>query len=385
MIVTSPGRAAAATSLTPALSVPEPFRVERDAQQLTSCWPTHPDDPREDLSWAVGSLQPDDGVAFVAEPAGPAVWTRVVNGPRAQPRKNAVTVCAGARRGVTQNRAVLAAAEAAASRQVVLTANGYCSPVVAPGAVDSRALADVVGVVIDAAHRMGAVAAALHCSAEDPLLAELRRRGFVTGITDFYLDLEVPRGGVEEYLAGFPSARRSKIRKEMARGEGRTRMLRGADTATFIPVAAGLVAAAYARRGQPVDPLVLRAHYEELAAAFDERFLISVADVDGVPVASTCILQGGDALLLYSSGLDADRARAVDGYFNATYYEPLRYAAAAGLGRLLLGPGSIEPKRLRGARVHPRYSAVPASCDPLVALLAATDREMRARLTAYTS
>src|SRR5689334_18453561 len=112
MILTAPESDAARTFPPLLLSVPAPYRAERDARLLASCWPTSPDDPREDLAWAVGSLQPGDGVAFVGSPGGPAVWTRVINDPRTQPRKNAVAVCAGARRSVAQDHALLTAAEA---------------------------------------------------------------------------------------------------------------------------------------------------------------------------------------------------------------------------------------------------------------------------------
>jgi hypothetical protein len=110
-----------------------------------------------------------------------------------------------------------------------------------------------------------------------------------------------------------------------------------------------------------------------LLTACGEDFVLCVIDIDGVPVASGCLITGEADILLYSAGMRQPETRAVAGYFNAAYYLPIEFGYARGARRLLLGPTAVQTKLLRGARVNPVISAVPRACGPLARLLAATD------------
>ncbi|WP_431877244.1 GNAT family N-acetyltransferase [Amycolatopsis sacchari] len=352
--------------------LPEPYRFVRNAASKPGWWPSSPDDPRRALAWAVGS--PQEGVGFAGEDGGPAVWLRLLSADSAVPRMNVVDVCSGVRRGVPQDEDVLAAARAMCGRQAAVAANGYVSPLLGKG--NSAPLLDAIAT---AARADGAVPAVLHCPAGDPLLDVVPDLGFEVGVTDLYASISLAGNDVEDFLATLPSRRRTRIRREMRALDG-ARVLSGADAEPWLDTAADLVAAAYEARGQSIEAASVAAIYRRLLAGFGDEFSLAVVEAEGTPVATTCLLAAGRTLMSYSAGFRLPQSKAVAGYFNATYYLPLRHAYATGRRRLLLGPGTIEAKHLRGARFTPLYSAVPRDCPPLVALLRRTDRWLRDRL-----
>jgi hypothetical protein len=358
-----------------------PYRAVRDAMDRVAWWPERPGDPRRSLGWACGSRRAGDGLWFVGAPHGPALWSRWIAGDGILPRMNAVDVCGGLVAGVEADPALVAEARTACRRQVVAAANGYVSPLVAVGPVAEGEVAMLLAEVVRAAEGAGAVPSVLHCPPGDPLLEMLPDLGFVCGITDLYPVIDLPGSGVGDYLAALSRHRRTNVRREMRALEGgRGRVHVGWDAAPHLAGAGQLVSAAYGQRGQEMDPAAVTEIYTRLLTACGEDFVLCVVDIDGVPVASGCLITGETDILLYSAGMRQPETRAVAGYFNAAYYLPIEFGYARGARRLLLGPAAVPTKLLRGARVNPVISAVPSACVPLARLLAATDGHLRRQM-----
>lgn len=361
------------------LVVPRPYRWISDAALEPSWWPVSVTDPRLGAAWALGSRQDDDGIGFVGSDNGPAAWVRTSRAGGPVARMDAVAVCGAVRRGVTQSAADVAAAGKAAARQVVIAANGYVSPLIGSG--DTGSIAEVVDAIATAARGAGAVPVLLHLPAGDPLLDLLPMLGFTVGLTDLYASIDLAGDDFDGYLGALSSRRRGRIRREIrALDAGQARIVAGADAEPLITEASRLVASAYQARGQSIEAESVARIYRRLLSCFGVDFLLSVVSVEGEPVASACLLTARDTVYAYSAGLRLPAARTVAGYFNATYYLPLRHGYATGRRRLLLGPGTIEAKQFRGARFEPLFSAVPANCTPLATLLRRTDAMLRRRL-----
>lgn len=364
---------------------PPPFVTVTEPEQAIDWWPPRPRDPRRSHRWARGTRRPDDGITFLGCGEGPALWVRPSGDGRAPARQDAVEVCTGAVAEVPCDQDLLARARATYRRQLVAGANGYVSPLIANREVRHDELLRLVAAMVDTAGRDGAVPAFLNCPDGDPLLDPLRQSGFATGVTDLYAVIDLPGDCFDDYLAALPSHNRRNIRRERRQlAPATAHTYRGELARPYLGQAAELVAAAYAARSQQRDADDVRDSYGCLLDAFGEDFLMCIVDLAGAPVASACLLAGDGELLVYSAGLRQPAAREVAGYFNAVYYEPIEYAYEHGARRLLFGPTSTRAKALRGATFTPMLSAVPASCEPLVTALAATDAAMRAELAGLT-
>ncbi|MFI5661930.1 GNAT family N-acetyltransferase [Streptomyces sp. NPDC051684] len=364
------------------LSVPPPFFITSSAEAELNWWPREAADPRQRLAWAEGARWADDGIGFLGSPGGPAAWLRLATGDQAFVRMNAVDVCAGTGRDVVQDTATVDAARVEAARQLVLAANGYVSPLVCRDAPEGEQTARLFEAALQAAQCDGRLPAVLHCPQGDSLTEAAQARGFVCGVTDLYPVIHLPGNGIDDYVAALPKQRRSGVRKELrARSRTECHVLRGDDAASHIDEAAQLVSMAYTARGQHMAAQKVAAIFTRLHGTFGDDFLLTMVSSDGAPVATACLVAGHDALLLYFVGLDPDRARQVSGYFNAAYYLPMEYAYERGITRLLVGPGTVESKRRRGARFEPLVSAVPAR-SKLALLLARTDAELTERVAA---
>jgi hypothetical protein len=368
------------SSVASSLVVSPPFVVRSAADQSAHWWPSHAADPRRTLPWACGSRLPNDAIAFVGTDDGPALWVRLVRSGQSPPRQDAVEVCSGAVAGIRYDTDLVAHARATFARQLVAGANGYVSPLVAGPEVGEPDVRCLIGAFVEAAEREQAVPAVLNFPPDDPLHGPLRSSGFAVGITDLYAAVDLPGHCFDDYLTGLPTHARGNVRRERRRLFPATATVHvGEQARARIDDAAALVVAAYQARGQQRNPADIRTSYRSLLGAFGDAFLLCVLDLDGAPVASTCLLVGETDLLAYSAGF-APAQRAVAGYFNTAYYLPIEWAYSRGLRRVLLGPASARAKTFRGATLTPMLSAVPRSCEPLVAALASTDAAMRAEL-----
>jgi hypothetical protein len=166
---------------------------------------------------------------------------------------------------------------------------------------------------------------------------------------DEFAELAVPDQGIEAYLRGLSSGRRSTVRRDLdglRRRELRSRTVPAADAITE---SAGLVAAVKARHGIPDHPRLAAMRLTGWAgAALGRRLAFTVRDPGGELLAVSFGCRHGDVLELYEIGL-AESAHRHYAYVEALVYAPLRFAIENGCRLLQLGLGSSRPKMLRGA------------------------------------
>jgi uncharacterized protein len=183
---------------------------------------------------------------------------------------------------------------------------------------------------------------------------------------DTVIPLSVGADGFNSYLARFPSARRSKLRKEVelfAAAGGRVEEYRLSEVLDQL---APLLGAHQRKYGSPVTD-------EEMVRylTLQEKYLGSISVVfvderqDGKIYGFALCYSHDDTLYCRATGFDPNCA-APFAYFNLTIYAPVRHAAAHGLTAVALGLGSYQGKRLRGAQLTPLWSVVvpPERADP---------------------
>jgi hypothetical protein len=356
-------------------------------------WRPGAGDPRRTRAWAAANRWPGDGVQFLAatepapaaEPApataGPTfAAVRRLSGHAGWSRMNAVDVCAGTGRDVGADPVLLALARAEAAEQLNLALAGYASPVWTDTGTD---LPDLVEGICARAAAERARPAALHVGAESPLLPVLRGLGWVVGVTDLHAVLTDIGTDLDGFLAARKSRQRVNIRRDFRRladAGGRAELLPGAAIDPHHDEIAALEARSDDRHGTPGDPVRLRAMNERLVAAFGDDLVAGlVRDASDDIVASCTIVRTAGRVLPRFVGFAEAVARPLAGYFHAAYYLPLAYAWQSGATEVLLGPGSLAPKLLRGAVLRPVYSAVPPPSAALAGLLRHTDRVLRDR------
>jgi uncharacterized protein len=158
------------------------------------------------------------------------------------------------------------------------------------------------------------------------------------------------------YLASLKSSHRSVVRRDH-RALAKAGLTLGTCCWSDAPAEAlDMVADVRAKHGRPEDPRLLKMRLEAWAenpAITDVAFTCRSNDA----LVAICFgWQWEDQLQLYEVGLvNFDRHRHL-GYVSVLVYQPLIYAASAGLRSVWLGLGAVEPKRMRGARVRPVYA-----------------------------
>ncbi|MFD8787282.1 GNAT family N-acetyltransferase [Kitasatospora sp. NPDC059599] len=198
--------------------------------------------------------------------------------------------------------------------------------------------------------------------------------------------LDVPENGLDGYLARFPSARRSKLRKEMQayRAAGlHTTAAEGPDALGEQHLA--LRIALRAKYGHAAGESWARREFAALRDTLGDRLTVLSSVRDGRVVGYLLAFRAGDVLYTRSAGFDYE---AVDGtycYFNLVYYDTVQWAARNGIRRIHYGLGTTEAKHTRGCTLVPRraYFTLPeAAAGPCTELLAVQDRSARARVAA---
>jgi len=219
---------------------------------------------------------------------------------------------------------------------------------------------------------------------DEPLLAALRRAGYVTGLVAATARLDLDEPSFPAYLASLPRKRRTEIRRELRRFEAA-----GASIEVLLAPAAGpvmgevaaLEASVSARHGRPEPVSQPAAVNGRLAAAFGEDMLVVVARHGGRCVASATLFRHGDELHVRSAGIDHEAARPIFAHFVATYATPVRLACDLGLRRVGFGIAAFRAKVARGARLVPLAAALPPHTPPsLLRMLERTDRCLRRSL-----
>jgi predicted N-acyltransferase len=164
-------------------------------------------------------------------------------------------------------------------------------------------------------------------------------------------------GDFEGYLNRFPSARRSKLRKEVqayaAAGGNATAYPLG----EVLPRIAPLLGAHQRKYGDPVTDSEAERYLRHQAAYLGANSTVFVDERDGDIRGFTLCYEHGDAVYAQACGFDPQGA-APFAYFNLSVYAPLRLAAEHRRAKLELGLGSYQGKRLRGADVTALWSVV---------------------------
>jgi len=362
-----------------------------DAANTPSSWWPAAADPRATRQWASAIRWQGDGVGFIGlSPAGPFAIVRRGATAGGWARMNAVDVCAGTDRGVTQPHDLLDAARQEPGGQLVAAANGYLTPIRSGTAAPGPDTAEwLIAEVRERAEAEGASFALLHLAADSPIVPVLAAGGFELGITDLYARIEVTGDRPEDFVAAQSAHRRKRMDYELrafTRRGGHREVLRGTAARSVLPVVAELEASAARARGGAMTSAMALEVDERIVGEFgSSAVVVLVRDGAGRAIASAMMVHTDRAALLRTVGFDPEAARPLGGYFQATVYGPLAVAQAAGLTELLLGPGALTPKLLRGARLTPLLSAAPREQARLVRLLRATDTAMRETLTALTA
>jgi hypothetical protein len=362
----------------------ERWREFRTAAETPASWwpPLGTADPRRTRAWATATRWPGDKISYVGGmPDGPFAAIRRFTPSGGWSRMDAVEVCGGLFRQVEQDPATIAAARAAGAHQLVLATVGYTNPIWA-SAWDERVLE-----LLAHCRRLAppdALTAILHIEHDSPLTGLLRAAGWQVGVTDLYPAVDPIGRDRDEWLAGMSSKRRISVKRDMRRlgdAGGVIQLLRGKDILPLLRPVAALEAEAERQHNGTADASMLSAVNEDLVAGFgDLMTMVVVRDADDEPVASCSTLSGGGAVLCRNAGLREPGARALGAYFHACYYGPLDLGWANGDHALLLGPGSLAPKLLRGARPRPLVSAVPPDSPAVLRrLLQVTDQAIRGR------
>ena len=359
--------------------VPQVLAVEDLPVALWERWP-----PRSLLRtrrWLQACRVPGDQALCVRTDAGDGlVAGRLVDRPDAWPRLNAVDVCAGALFGVAADAADVETARRVAVPHLLIAFPGYDTGLVgAPTAADA-----VVTAVASVASAAGALPAYVYLPPDEPLLASLRRAGYVTGLVAATALLDLAKPSFSAYLASLPRKRRNEMQRELRRfaDAGATvEVLPAPAAAGVLDEVAELEASVSRHHGRPEAASRPAAVNARLAAAFGEDMLVVVARHRGRCVASATLFRHGDELHGRSAGIDHRPARPIFAHFVAAYATPVRIACDLGLHRVGFGIAAFPAKVARGARLVPLAAALPPDAPPsLLRLLERTDRCLRLSL-----
>lgn len=172
--------------------------------------------------------------------------------------------------------------------------------------------------------------------------------------------LEVPEGGIEEYLASLRSKqRRTHVRREINRyaasGLRTVRARLSAWTDTLGP----LLSNVQRKYGHDHSPEQMTGLLHRQGEHLDERSVVFLAldpAAPDTPVGFSLAYRHGPELTVRVVGFDYDRLRGADEYAELAVHAPVRYCQEHGLTRLHLGKGSYQAKCRRGARIRPLWA-----------------------------
>lgn len=240
---------------------------------------------------------------------------------------------------------------------------GYTSEViVAPGTAEPLAAAGV-RTVLDRFRALGAddggLAALLYLTDEsvERLLPHLGPRDQVV-MMDATAVLPVDPDGLEGYRRRFTSHQFTSIRREMRRYTDtgcRTEVKRLSECHHLLgPLSAQVLI----RYGHPVTDESESERFAQQASLFDDNCRILGAYQGDRMVGFTQYFFWGNTMYARSHGLDDSIAREAKLYFNLTYYEAVKYAAAHGYHCVDLSCDAFQAKVSRAARLQPLWGVV---------------------------
>jgi predicted N-acyltransferase len=203
-------------------------------------------------------------------------------------------------------------------------------------------------------HRAGAAAFLYLQEGSDPHLeAALDARGYVPTVlaADCFLDVRWP--DFDSYLAQFTSSRRATLRTDIRRfaRSGCTATLGGVEL--LLDELAPLQAATQSKYGHRMDPGQTARWYARIRSELAPYVRVSLARRGTQVLGFGLFYEMRGELHSRVVGFDYERLGAELAYFNVAFYEPIRYAIAAGLRRIDFGLESYEAKVKRGCDLRP--------------------------------
>lgn len=207
----------------------------------------------------------------------------------------------------------------------------------------------------DLAARCGAATAAFLYVPEssDPQLeAALASRGYAPGVLGADCALHLSCRDFDGYLAHFRGGRRKSLQADVRRftQAGCTVQFGGAELLS--DELAALQAATQSKYGHRVDPARTARWYARVRSELAQYTRVSVGRRGGDVLGFGLFFEAGGELYGRVAGFDYARLGGERGYFNVAFYEPIRYATAAGLRRIHYGMESYQPKLERGCTLE---------------------------------
>jgi hypothetical protein len=330
--------------------------------------------------WLAASRWPGDGMRYLLA-GGLMVPVRVVTEPTAWSRMNLVDICAGTAFGDWADAGAVASARSHAVPHLLVAAPGYFTVPIGPADGDVSAL-------VDAVEGQGQPAGYAYLPPEaEPLLRELRRRDYTTGVVSVTTRLDLPGDSFDDYLAGLSGRRRGQVRHEVrcfTQAGGTIDHVTGAAVLEQLPLVARLENALQRAHGYAASDESYLALNATFAGLFGSSLHLLRASLHGEPVATVTLLRAGDDLVVRAfGGADSPEVRAAVVYFNLVYYASIALGQRLGVRRIWFGPSAIEAKRGRGLTLVPLMGAVGPGGGPLRSLLTETDTRLRGMLNRW--
>jgi uncharacterized protein len=171
----------------------------------------------------------------------------------------------------------------------------------------------------------------------------------------------VPGPTFEHYLAALSSARRSTVRRDLARFAESGFVIEQTRLSAVLVEAPALVAQVQAthagRAVTAADEAEMRRALTAQAETLDaDSVVFACRDANGAPVAVSLSYLAGDTLYVRLVGLAYAETLRSASYYQVAYYETIRLAQRLGLTSVHLGIASLRPKTLRGARLSPLFA-----------------------------
>ncbi len=174
-----------------------------------------------------------------------------------------------------------------------------------------------------------------------------------TGTSPFPVAAQMELAGgwpdFEGYLATLPSPRRNKIRRERKQFLEAgivTRAVHG--TGGLDEDTARLQLALRRRYGAGGSTASILADYDHFQATVEDRVLVFRCEREGRLLGLSLALLDGDHLHVRLAGFDYEALASDFAYFNAVYYEPIRWGIEHGIARYSFGTGTYGAKLARG-------------------------------------
>jgi hypothetical protein len=213
------------------------------------------------------------------------------------------------------------------------------------------------------AREHGLLAVALYVRDDDH--AAFAAAGTRTTVLNWSAVLDLPGPTWADLLATVNTARRYRLRAELADLDARGLRAVPADPAEVIAEAAPLIAVIKRKYGVADHPRLIQLRMRDWSdAVADEYRAFTLRDHRGALVGVSFVARIGSVVELGELGLEAELADRHLSYVELMFYAPARFAMDRGCRQLRLGLDSMAPKTYRGARAVPVWGIVDAGGGP---------------------